>query len=572
MKRFLAHGIGVHHAGLLPKYRLLVEKLAQRGLLAIVSGTDTLGVGVNIPIRTVLFTRLCKFDGEKTAILERARVPADRRARGAARASTIAGLRRRRRRPSTSSRTCASRAKAGDDPAKLKRIVRKKPPERGYVHWDRVDVRPARAPRSPSRWSRASASRTACSSRCSSAKGRLQRAGAHHPPLARATRAAAHLRPRGDGDVRGALGGGHRSRSMRDTRQVRVHVDLQEDFSLHHALSLWLIDTLPRLDRESPTYALDVLTLVESILEDPEYVLRQQLDALKTREGRRAEGGGRRVRGAHGRAREARVPQAAPRVRLRHVQRVRAHAPVGEGRRRPPEVHRARDGRAVHGLQRVRARVRAGPRRGHAAALPERRLQDARPDGAGAGEDAGGRRDRAVPARHGARRSTRACSTSGSASATPRPRSIGAGCADAGSARRDRRHDATRRRSRSSCATSCSRSCARWRVATGRQRRSSWTAAAPFPFEEAFAPFFAEHAAVRLDPSARAPSKTVITHEPAAWRVVQVVSDPEGDDDWASELRDRSSRLRGGGQTDRDDHAALAIASARLSDGGVDQR
>ena len=57
VKRFLAHGIGLHHAGLLPKYRLLVEKLAQKGLLAIVSGTDTLGVGVNIPIRTVLFTR-----------------------------------------------------------------------------------------------------------------------------------------------------------------------------------------------------------------------------------------------------------------------------------------------------------------------------------------------------------------------------------------------------------------------------------------------------------------------------------------------------------------------------------
>ena len=69
VKRFLAHGIGIHHAGLLPKYRLLVEKLAQKGLLAIVSGTDTLGVGVNIPIRTVLFTQLCKFDGEKTAIL-----------------------------------------------------------------------------------------------------------------------------------------------------------------------------------------------------------------------------------------------------------------------------------------------------------------------------------------------------------------------------------------------------------------------------------------------------------------------------------------------------------------------
>src|SRR5512143_795787 len=69
LQRFLRHGIGLHHAGLLPRSRLLVEKLAQQGMLKVVSGTDTLGMGVNIPIRTVLFTQLCKFDGEKTAIL-----------------------------------------------------------------------------------------------------------------------------------------------------------------------------------------------------------------------------------------------------------------------------------------------------------------------------------------------------------------------------------------------------------------------------------------------------------------------------------------------------------------------
>ena len=99
-QRFVRHGIGLHHAGLLPKYRLLVEKLAQQGLLKVISGTDTLGVGVNIPIRTVLFTKLCKFDGEKTAHPQRARLPADRRARRAARASTIAAASSRRR-PST---------------------------------------------------------------------------------------------------------------------------------------------------------------------------------------------------------------------------------------------------------------------------------------------------------------------------------------------------------------------------------------------------------------------------------------------------------------------------------------
>src|SRR5690606_21545644 len=69
LTRFLPHGIGVHHAGMLPKYRLLVEKLAQKGLLKVICGTDTLGVGVNIPLRTVLFTQLCKYDGDKTKIL-----------------------------------------------------------------------------------------------------------------------------------------------------------------------------------------------------------------------------------------------------------------------------------------------------------------------------------------------------------------------------------------------------------------------------------------------------------------------------------------------------------------------
>jgi superfamily II RNA helicase len=69
LQKFLRHGVGLHHAGLLPRYRLLVEKLAQTGLLKVVSGTDTLGVGVNIPLRSVLFTQLCKYDGEKSAIL-----------------------------------------------------------------------------------------------------------------------------------------------------------------------------------------------------------------------------------------------------------------------------------------------------------------------------------------------------------------------------------------------------------------------------------------------------------------------------------------------------------------------
>jgi len=66
------------------------------------------------------------------------------------------------------------------------------------------------------------------------------------------------------------------------SRRVRLHVDLQEDFSLDRALSLWLVAALGALDPESATYAVDVLTLVESILEDPDAVLRQQLEVIKS--------------------------------------------------------------------------------------------------------------------------------------------------------------------------------------------------------------------------------------------------------------------------------------------------
>ncbi len=134
MQRYLRHGIGLHHAGLLPKYRLLVEKLAQKGLLKIIVGTDTLGVGVNIPIRTVLFTKLCKYDGEKTTLLK------------ARDFHQIAGRAGRRgfddrgsvvvQAPEHVIENLKLEAKAEKEPNKRKKIVKKKPPLRGYVAWD----------------------------------------------------------------------------------------------------------------------------------------------------------------------------------------------------------------------------------------------------------------------------------------------------------------------------------------------------------------------------------------------------------------------------------------------------
>ena len=107
LRRFITAGIGVHHAGLLPKYRLLVEKLAQDGLLKIICGTDTLGVGINVPIRSVLFTQLCKYDGSSAC--GSCRTASSPRSPGGpgARVSTTPATCGCRRRP-TWSRTCAT--------------------------------------------------------------------------------------------------------------------------------------------------------------------------------------------------------------------------------------------------------------------------------------------------------------------------------------------------------------------------------------------------------------------------------------------------------------------------------
>src|SRR5512147_2774436 len=132
LQRFLRHGVGLHHAGLLPRYRLLVEKLAQGGLLKVVSGTDTLGMGVNVPIRTVLFTQLCKFDGAKTGILA---------ARDFHQISGRAGRKGFDERgyvvAQAPEHVCENRRLADKEKATGKKAVKKQPTQKGYVHWDR---------------------------------------------------------------------------------------------------------------------------------------------------------------------------------------------------------------------------------------------------------------------------------------------------------------------------------------------------------------------------------------------------------------------------------------------------
>ena len=284
LQRFLRHGIGLHHAGLLPRYRRIVERLSQQGLLKVVSGTDTLGVGVNIPIRTVLFTQLCKYDGQKDGIL------------GVREFKQIAGRAGRKgfdergwvvaQAPAHIVENLRLKAKAAGG----KKVHMHKPPNKGYVHFDRGTFERLTSGTPEALESRFTVSHGLLLSLLQGENGDPSR-GAGYRKLLELI-AACH-----DSDVMKAR---HRRtaaacfRVLRKAGLVEVVVDerascphpvpspsLQDDFSLHQTLALYLVDTLTLLDPASESYALDVLSLVEAILENPRPVLYAQLDKLK---------------------------------------------------------------------------------------------------------------------------------------------------------------------------------------------------------------------------------------------------------------------------------------------------
>jgi len=282
MKRWLRQGIGLHHAGLLPKYRILAEKLAQQGLLKVICGTDTLGVGVNVPIRTVLFTQLCKYSGDKTAILT-ARDFHQISGRAGRKGHDDVGyvVAQAPEHVIDNLKLAAKTAKTG------KKFVKQKPPERGYVPWDKgtfeklIEAQPEKL-----------------TSRFQISHGMLLNVLSRPGDGCRAMRdlinashetakeKSAH-RQRAFALFRTLVERGIIAVLPLDERQagkskLRVNVDLQRNFSMDQELSLFLLDALPLLDPDHPEYPLDVLTLVESILENPEQILRKQLDKVKT--------------------------------------------------------------------------------------------------------------------------------------------------------------------------------------------------------------------------------------------------------------------------------------------------
>ena len=276
LSRLVRNGIGVHHAGMLPKYRRLVELLAQAGLLKIICGTDTLGVGINVPIRTVLLTSLSKYDGVRPRLLTAREFHQIAGRAGRAGYDSIGTVAVQA--PDHVVANLKALAKAGDDPKKRRKVVRKKPPEGTVGYGEPTFARLVAAPPEP----------LESSFRVSHAMildvvnrpGNCWSAMRHvltdndEPPARR----LGHIR-RALAIYRGLLETGVVDRLPEPDAQgrlARLTVALQPEFALNQPLSPFALAALELLDPAADSYPLDVVSVIEATLEDPRPVLSAQ--------------------------------------------------------------------------------------------------------------------------------------------------------------------------------------------------------------------------------------------------------------------------------------------------------
>ena len=284
LRRLVQHGIGLHHAGLLPKYRMLVEQLAQRGMFKVICGTDTLGVGINVPIRTVFFSALCKYDGEETRILSVRHF------------QQIAG--RAGRKGFDDQGTVVAQAPAwvienrrlatavAEGKKKKNKVVKKSAPTKRYKHWDEQTFQRLieRAPEALE--SRFRVDHSLVLNLLQRADETLEDGMAALHALIDTSHAThkqkLELHATADETLAQLLDAGVVVDNGEDALpRYAVDEALQFDFSLHHSLSLFLLHALDQLDPQDKDHALDVLTLVESILEHPRVVLGAQVNKAK---------------------------------------------------------------------------------------------------------------------------------------------------------------------------------------------------------------------------------------------------------------------------------------------------
>jgi superfamily II RNA helicase len=269
LSRLVRHGIGVHHAGMLPRYRRLVETLAQAGLLKVICGTDTLGVGINVPIRTVVFTALSKFDGTKTRLLQAREFHQIAGRAGRAGFDTLGTVVVQA--PEHVIENERALAKAGDDPRKRRKVVRRKPPQ-GFVSWgvptfERLVAASPEPLQSSFSVSHAMLLHVIARPGDPFAAMRHLLTDNHEDAVARRR----HIR-RAIAIYRALRAAG----VVSPPPDIHLTADLQFDFALNQPLSPFALAAIELLDRESPSYPLDVLSVIESTLDNPRQVLYAQ--------------------------------------------------------------------------------------------------------------------------------------------------------------------------------------------------------------------------------------------------------------------------------------------------------
>lgn len=276
LSRLVRAGIGVHHAGMLPRYRRLVEQLAQTGLLKVVAGTDTLGVGINVPIRTVVFTGLAKFDGTNHRILKAREFHqiAGRAGRAGFDTSGYVVVQA----PEHTIENARRVAKAGDDPVKKKRVQKVKAPD-GAVSWTEETFERLRHATPESLVSRMRVNHAVI-------LNVINQRGDSDAVLTKLIedshedeRGKTRLLTQADSLKEELLASGVLERldpPDEDGRTLELAPALQQDFALNQPLASFALAAFDQIDPYSETFTLDVLSVVEAILDDPFPILMAQ--------------------------------------------------------------------------------------------------------------------------------------------------------------------------------------------------------------------------------------------------------------------------------------------------------
>ena len=540
LSRLVRHGIGVHHAGMLPRYRRLVETLAQAGLLRVVCGTDTLGVGINVPIRTVLFTALSKYDGTRTRSLKAREFHQIAGRAGRAGYDTVGTVVAEA--PDHEVENARLLARAGDDLRKRRRIVRKQPPE-GFVGWSQTSfekLQNAQPEPLTSHFRVTHAMVLNVISRPGDAFAAMRHLlEDNHEPRPRQRRhilrtIAIYRALRSSGVVE------ELPAPDAEGRRVRVVGDLQLDFALNQPLSPFALAAIELLDRASPDYPMDVLSVIEATLDDPRPVLHAQQSRARGEAVAAMKADGIEYEERMALLEDVTYPKPLDELLTAALETYRRSAPwVEDARLSPKSVARDMFSRSMTFVEYVGhyqlARSEGLVLRYLADAY--RALRQTVPDDAKTEELVDvvewlGELVRQVDSSLlDEWEALAAGAGTGADAAEPVPPSLdsidGLGV-PAGVTRNVRAfrvlvRNALFRRVELAALR-------RWDLLGELDGDAGWDADA---WRDALEPYFAEHADIGTGPDARGPLLLTITEEPERWLVRQVLDDPAGDRDWA---------------------------------------